>query len=133
MDLARQPMFRMLQDRMGYLTERQKVLSQNIANADTPNYRPSDLKPVNFAEVYRMQQQQVRPAMTQAGHLPPATPAAKFVAEKERRPFETAPDGNGVVLEDQMLRLAETQGEFGTTSTLYRKYLDMMRMAIASR
>ncbi len=133
MDLARQPMFRMLQDRMGYLSERQKVLAQNIANADTPNYRPSDVKPVNFSEVYRMQQQQVRPAMTQAGHLPPSTPVAKFAVEKDRRPFETAPDGNGVVLEDQMLRLAETQGDFGTTSTLYRKYLDMMRMAIATR
>ncbi|MDX2102057.1 MAG: flagellar basal body rod protein FlgB [Alphaproteobacteria bacterium] len=133
MDLARQPLFRMMQDRMGYLTERQKVLAQNIANADTPNYRPSDLKPVNFAEVYRMEQQRVRPAMTQAGHLPPASPQPRFVVDKDRRPFETAPDGNGVVLEDQMLKLAETQGEFGTTSALYRKYLDMMRMAVAVR
>ena len=42
------PLFAMLKSRMGYLSQRQKVIAQNVANADTPGYRPSDLKPYSF-------------------------------------------------------------------------------------
>jgi flagellar basal-body rod protein FlgB len=35
------PLFGMLKSRLGYLTERQKLVAQNVANADTPGYRPA--------------------------------------------------------------------------------------------
>ena len=48
MDITEIPLFAMLKSRMGYLTERQRVIAQNVANADTPNYLPQDLKPYSF-------------------------------------------------------------------------------------
>jgi len=42
------PIFSMLRTRMQWHQERQKVLAENVANADTPKFQPRDLKPLNF-------------------------------------------------------------------------------------
>ena len=42
------PLFQLLSARLGWLGQRQATLSQNIANADTPNYRPRDLRARDF-------------------------------------------------------------------------------------
>ena len=43
--------FSMLRERMTWLNQRQDVLSQNVANADTPGYVARDLKPLDFDDV----------------------------------------------------------------------------------
>ena len=42
------PILSMLRTRMEWHQERQRVLAENVANADTPDYRPKDLAPLNF-------------------------------------------------------------------------------------
>ena len=42
------PLFGMLKSRLGYLSDRQKLIAQNVANADTPGYQPRDLKAYSF-------------------------------------------------------------------------------------
>jgi len=42
------PIFSMLHTRMHWHQERQRVLSKNVSNADTPNFRPRDLAPLTF-------------------------------------------------------------------------------------
>jgi flagellar basal-body rod protein FlgB len=36
---------------LDYLGQRHKVIAENIANADTPGYKPKDLTPVDFGSV----------------------------------------------------------------------------------
>ena len=43
MDLTRSPTIALAERRIAWLEERQRVLAQNIANADTPGYQPRDL------------------------------------------------------------------------------------------
>ena len=38
MDLGDIPLFAMLKSRLGYLSDRQRVIAENVANADTPGY-----------------------------------------------------------------------------------------------
>jgi flagellar basal-body rod protein FlgB len=45
----------MISRRMDWLSQRQTVLSQNVANADTPNYQPRDLKTLDFRAELRGQ------------------------------------------------------------------------------
>src|ERR1700761_8213498 len=45
MDLSGIPLFTALQNKLGYLSEREKVIAQNVANASTPGFTPNDLKP----------------------------------------------------------------------------------------
>ena len=81
MDLSRQTLFRIMQDRLGYLGQRQRVLAENIANADTPNYQARDMAPVNFLQALEQQEKQLQPAQTQAGHLPPPGPRRRPSAQ----------------------------------------------------
>ncbi len=48
MGIADIPIFSMLRTRMEWHQTRQKVLAENVANADTAGYRPRDLVAPNF-------------------------------------------------------------------------------------
>jgi flagellar basal-body rod protein FlgB len=130
MDLQGIGLFRMISQQLRWLGQRQEVLSQNVANADTPGYQARDLTPVSFGDA--LQQATLRPAVTQAGHLvaKSADPAAAKV--KTITPWEVSPDGNGVVLEQQMTQLAETQADYQMATELYRKQIGMLKTAIGS-
>ena len=50
MPISDMPIFSMLRTRMQWHQERQRVLAENVANADTPRFRPHDLKPLDFGQ-----------------------------------------------------------------------------------
>jgi flagellar basal-body rod protein FlgB len=131
MDLQGIGLFRMISQQLRWLGQRQDVLAQNVANADTPGYQARDLEPIAFGDALR-QATAVRPAITQAGHLPglPTDPPA--AETKALVPWEVSPDGNGVVLEQQMTALAETQANHQMATELYRKQIAMLKTALGS-
>lgn len=133
MDLSKQALFRMMTSRMDYLGQREKVLAQNIANADTPNYKARDMRHVDFIQALHREMHVLAPTQTQAGHLPPVSSPGKFSVDRQKSPYETSLDKNGVVLEEQMLKVDETAGAYATTTTIYRKYVDMLKTALASK
>lgn len=131
MDLGKLSLFKLMGARMGYLAERQKVLSQNIANSDTPYYRPSDLKAMDFQKILRGDQR-VKLAVTNQIHLAGTNQAPMFQADKAAfgKSYETSPNGNAVVLEEQMMKVAEVQSNYQLAANLYQKNMSMLRTAI---
>ena len=95
MDLNSLKLFKMAMTRMDWAAQRQKVLAQNISNADTPNYRPHDLKEVNFKEVLKGEMApRVAVARTDAHHLKGTIPEQEpFRENSVRKTFEQSPDG----------------------------------------
>ena len=132
MDLKKLTLFRMMSDRMDWLTQRQQVQSQNVANADTPQYGARDLKPIDFKDAARRENSfSMQLAVTNAAHIRPAiNDGGKYPVTESRRPYETAPSGNSVVLEEQLIKVAETAADYQTTTQIYSKYLQMMRIAL---
>lgn len=131
MDLDKISFFAMAKKRLAWLTQRQEVLAQNVANSDTPGFRPSDLKPFAFKELVRRESMQINMEVTQAGHADGRRKRLRDFAEKpERKPFETAPAGNAVILEEQMAKLNESSISHKLTTELYAKHLRMIRTAI---
>ena len=136
MNLGDIPLFSMLKGRLGYLTERQKLISQNVANSDTPGYVPADLKPFTFDARVKAAAQTARsagaPAMTQPNHMAgtvaPKGPAAVY-KDRERRDYETTLDGNSVELEQQMLKMADARTNYDAAIGFYQKSLGLLRMA----
>ena len=66
------PILSMLRTKMNWAQERQKVLAQNVANADTPNYRGRDLVAPKFQDSVAVATQpvgQVVLAATEPGHV----------------------------------------------------------------
>ena len=47
MNLGSIPLFSLALDKMAWLNKRQEVLAHNIANADTPNFQPQELDPLD--------------------------------------------------------------------------------------
>lgn len=131
MDLDKLSFFAMAKKRLAWLTQRQEVLAQNVANGDTPGYRPSDLKPFAFKDLVRRETMQVNMEVTQANHAEGRRRRLRDFSEKtERKPFETAPAGNAVILEEQMSKLNESAVSHKLTTELYVKHLKMIRVAI---
>jgi flagellar basal-body rod protein FlgB len=132
MDLSQIPLFQMLRGRLSYLSDRQKLIAENVANADTPGYKPHDLKPFSFQA--QMQAQATAGAssmaVTQPGHMTPpnarAATAAKPVAIKDS---ETTLDGNSVVLEEEMLKMGQARMEYDAAISFYQKSLNLIRLA----
>jgi len=123
------PLFSALRGRLGWLAERQRVVAQNVANADTPGYAARDLvRPPDFAEALQGARG-VQMMRTSASHIP-SSPGASTPFVVERTPdSETTPDGNSVVVEEQMLRMAESRMDYDAAIGFYQKSLNMLRLA----
>lgn len=134
MDYSKLTLFKMMQTRMGYLAERQDVLSKNIANIDTPGFRPSDMKELDFKRLALMQANKLKMRMTSSLHSG-GTPKMPddFRDEKMKKTYERTPVKNAVVLEEQMAKVAETQMQYQMTTNLYKKTSDMFKTAIGNR
>jgi flagellar basal-body rod protein FlgB len=134
MDLSKITLFALSKKRMDWLNQRQEVLSQNIANADTPGYRAQDLKKFKFKELIRRESMQLNMDVKNSDHLGGRRKRIKdFAIEKDRKPYETMPGGNAVVIEEQMHKIGETSTKHKITVELYKKHLGMFRMALGRR
>lgn len=121
----------MLKVKMAYDAERQKVLAQNIANIDTPNYRASDLKPLDFHNVLAAETSHVPLAATSPMHLSSRTAGTSaFQSEHSKRPFERTPTGGTVVLEEQMMKVAQNATDYQMSTSLYKKVHNLFRQAL---
>jgi len=119
--------------RMKWLEERQGVLSKNIANADTPDYKPRAMKDPEFVGALQRELAPMQPQVTDAGHINASVPEAQTPeAEEQDETYETAPNGNAVVIEEQMVKVADTQQSHRAMTNVYRKYMDMFRIAWGS-
>lgn len=130
MDLSKIPFFSMVSSKMAYLSERQAVLAQNVANADTPNYRAQDVSPPNFNDMVKHSTAPLAVQATQPGHISAARPSTAFIHFKRPMTFETTPTKNNVSIEEEMMQMSKTQMEYTQVASLYRKTLDLMRAAL---
>jgi flagellar basal-body rod protein FlgB len=128
-DLHQLALFRLVSERIGYTSQRQAVLAENVANADTPGYRPNDLEPFS-AHLARETHEPLRMAATSPQHLAPAGGAEPVNAEAARDVYEVAPSGNEVVLEQQMMEMGGNARDHQLALNLYRKHAAMIRTAL---
>ena len=133
MDLRKTPLFDMMARRLAWLGQRQQVLATNIANSDTPGYKPRDLKPLDFAQMARGAMAPLQPVATHPAHLPSRAQAPGSAAvEKDKSPPETDLTGNAVTIEDQLMKANQNASDYELTTNLYRKHIAMFREALRS-
>ncbi len=139
-DITNLPMFGLIKERLNWVGQRQQVISQNIANADTPKYRARDIKEFDFQSSLRahapknangggMTMRVTHPMHLSGGGESSASAASSAV----RKPYETAPDGNSVILEEQMVKMNEAAVQHSTMVGLYRKHLTMIKSVMGRR
>lgn len=134
MDFSQITLFKMGQTKMAYDSEREAMLSHNIANADTPGFQPRDLKPLNFKNMAMAEAARLDLRATSPKHIvDTGRPHHQFRNEKMDPTFETTPVGNSVVIEEQMMKVAANSLDYNLTTSMYRKTAEMFRTATGNR
>jgi flagellar basal-body rod protein FlgB len=129
------PIFSMLRTRLQYSQERQRVLSENVANADTPNYRARDLKAPKFpapTEMTTASVSNVLLAQTDSGHIGGLSGTTAFSAD-QKNGYEVRPVGTAVNLEDEMIKVAGNQMDYQAATALYTRSLNLLKTALGKR
>jgi flagellar basal-body rod protein FlgB len=108
--------------------QRNKAISSNIANAETPQYRARD---VSFGSELEQafKEGETDSARTDSRHLDAAgnRNTSKIVQDLSGA---TKPDGNNVDLDLQMGRLAQNSGDYASAARLIRRQIGLLRTAI---
>ncbi|MFO1248451.1 MAG: flagellar basal body rod protein FlgB [Alphaproteobacteria bacterium] len=130
MNLPDVPLLSMLKERMNWLNQRQDLLSQNVANADTPGYVARDLKALDFDKALRQAGSSGAMMTTNSRHIAlSGSGASKF--EAQDAPDQASnPNGNAVSLEMEMIKVSDTQAQFQAAANLYAKAMTLMKTAI---
>ena len=137
MSIVDLPALNVLRAKMHWHQARQKVLAENVANANTPGFQARDLAPM------KVELREARPLAGGAKPVPPVrlarTSAAHIdggsqtdTAFRVRRSggWEISPSGNGVVLEEQMMKVTENQMDYQTATTLYARSIALFKIAL---
>jgi flagellar basal-body rod protein FlgB len=133
--MPRAALFELISGRADWLQQRQAVLTRNVANSDTPNFQPLDLKPMSPEKLQAAAAGAVRRLpllLTAATHAAGSTVAEGAFDQGKVDSYETAPAGNGVVLGEQLEKMAATDLDYQLTTGLYRRYVSMMRTALGA-
>jgi flagellar basal-body rod protein FlgB len=123
MDTTDIGLFRLAERRLAWVDQRQRVLAQNVANATTPGYQPRDVAPFS-ASLGAAGAEMVR---TDPSHLSGSPTAASSIRAKVT---VRSPNGNGVSMEEQLGKVADTSSTQELVTNLYRKYQGLFRTAL---
>ncbi len=127
-------LFALLSARQRWLGARFNILAQNVANADTPGYAPRDLDKTSFERLLSRRLAGTAPEAlrrTDPRHLGAAPP--RITAEaRVVRSEDVAPNGNAVVLAEEVQKLAATERDYALATSLFRKFRAMFETAVAS-
>jgi flagellar basal-body rod protein FlgB len=126
------PLFSMLRTRMQWHQERQRLLAENVANADTPNFRPRDLAPLRFDRMQPMLAS-VTLERTESGHIASSDGSSGRFPTSQFGGAQVRSSGEAVNLEDEMIKVAANQMDYQAATTLYTKSLGLIKIAIGKR
>jgi flagellar basal-body rod protein FlgB len=126
------PLFAMLRTRMQWHQERQRLLSENVANSDTPNYRPRDLAPLKF-DRSATALTSIGLDRTEASHIASSQTTSSRFQTSRFGGYEARLAGSAVNLEDEMIKVAANQMDYQAATTLYTRSLGLIKTAIGKR
>lgn len=126
MDPTKIGLFDVAEKRLAWTAQRQSVLAANIANANTPSYQARDVE--SFANVLAGQGG-IEPNRTQSGHMA-GTVAGGLALLTKDPPVARGLDGNSVLLDQQLTKVADTETTQALVTTVWKKYMSMFSMAL---
>ena len=111
----------MLFKQLNFRGENQKIISRNIANIDTPNYKTKELSFENELKLSSTSNE-LRLYRTHPGHMSIAEPKMeRGLRVKETQGLEEQNDGNNVNLDAQMSAMAKNSIMFSAIQSSIKK------------
>lgn len=128
MGLSNISLFQALTEKMRWHQARQGVLAENIANADTPGFVERDLADFSFGDEMKSLATLTTSA-TSPMHMSVSSGGEGGFGSTSS-PYEITPSGNGVTLEDEMMKVAGNDMDYQTVTALYTRSLRIIRTAL---
>lgn len=125
MDFLSSNSFLMLEKSMGFLWTKQAAILDNIANAETPNYKP---KAVTFEEDLRHRLERARLSSTPARNVRSILEASDFAVEDQLE--ITRMDENGVNVTEQSIEMIRNAYQMQYVLRAINSDLSILRLAI---
>ena len=131
MALTDLPVLGMLRTRMQWAQARQGLIAENVANADMPGFKPRDLAELRFDRATGSAiTSSPGLALTSPAHIAPPGQSEAGADSKRAKGFEIRPSGNGVNLEDEMMKAGDNQSDYQLAASLYQHSLTTLKIAI---
>jgi flagellar basal-body rod protein FlgB len=125
------PLFSALTDKMKWHQARQSLLAENVANSETPGFKGRDLAAYSFNDhLQAASSTRLTSVATQPGHIALSTSSADGFGAREMNSFEITPEGNGVTLEDEMMKVASNQLDYQTITAVYTRSMRILKSAL---
>lgn len=122
-----------LKAKMAYTSERQNVISHNIANANTPHFKAKDIKEPNFNNMVNDSHKRLSMTRTSSNHIA-SKPTTFGNYQLVKDDIEgVKPNGNNVFLEEQSFKMSKTAHDHKVSANLYKKIGGMIKTAINRR
>jgi flagellar basal-body rod protein FlgB len=118
----------MAQGLAAHAGQRLSVISQNVANADTPGYRTQDI--ADFATVWQNSGPEGMRA-TRPGHL--AGPEVSQGGSAATSRGHGSPNGNTVSLEAEIVKSVEARQQHEMALAIYRGTSEVMRASLGRK
>jgi flagellar basal-body rod protein FlgB len=122
-----------LRTSMQWHQQRQRLLAENVSNADTPNYQPRDLVRPTAAALVAGTKPGLLLARTNPGPISFSNGDNTSFALDRKASSETRPTGNAVNLDDEMLKVAQNQMDYQAATSLYTRSLGLLKTAMGRR
>lgn len=122
--------------KMRWHEARQKILAQNVSNADTPGYKPQDIDPLDFKGLLESTDNSklsLTMASTNPHHMGLGSQSGGpqgFKPHDVKSEYQSTPSGNGVSLEEQLLKMNANYTDHRLTTTIYQKNIEMLKKAL---
>ena len=114
-----------IEQRIKQHAERQKVITSNIANADTPNYKSKD---INFDKTLKQEVKQL--AVTHEKHITGGPGQAGEIITKKGGAWK---DGNNVELNEEVAKMTENKMMHEFYLARFAGYAKKFKMAIRTK
>jgi flagellar basal-body rod protein FlgB len=120
-------LFQLASQQSKWLTARQTLVADNIANANTPGFRARDIQ--SFSEV--LDQAPLTMATTNRAHIaPPEEQLTEGARVAESDGWATLVSGNSVSLEKELMKEGDINRSYTMNTNIKRAFHQMMLSAL---
>jgi flagellar basal-body rod protein FlgB len=124
------PLMQIIKGKLDYTNQRERLISENVANADTPGFAPRDLKAFTVEAAMTPHPRSAGLQRTNVQHLTGMLiGGGDAYSAKDAPDSEARLDGNQVVLEEQMSKLTQSRMDYEAAVDFYQQSMDLIATA----
>lgn len=131
MGISSLQVFSALSDKMRWHQARQSLLTENVANAQTPGFEGRDLKPFSLEELESgMAPMPLGTSTTSSAHFSVISSGQSTQSAQSDKGFSVTSEGANGGVENEMMKVAENQMDYQAVTTLYTRSVKLLKTAL---